>query len=394
MDKIVLVANPGSASRKYAVYRGSVVAGDLHFEFERKTVVCTVKIAGKSQKFKTGAKNFDSATKLLLGIAYRTNLIKPSEKIAAIGVRVVAPGDFFTGDHLVNQTFLTELEKVRSSAPLHVEATLKEVRELKKLFKGTKIVAISDSAFHRSMPAIYKSYGINTKLAQRLSIKRYGYHGISLASVTSRLQGAGRYKKLKKVVVAHLGSGCSVTAMHNWQSINTSMGYSPLEGLMSSTRAGLIDISAASKIKRELKLSDVQIESYLNKQSGLLALSEKSDDLRELLKLEKQGNIRAKFAIDMWTSRVAMGIADMAVSLGGCDAVVFTGTVGQRSAILRRRIVERLEFLGFYLKTRKNAVTLNPKEIIDISSRSGVMVLVVPTDENLEIARRVLKFIG
>jgi len=394
MDKIVLVVNPGSASRKYAVYRGGTVVGDLHFEFERGRIICTVKISGQSQKFQTGAKDLSSAVKLLLNIAYRAKLINPSEKIAAIGVRIVAPGDFFTGDHLVNQTFLSELVKARASAPLHVDATLREIQELKKLFTGTKIVAISDSAFHRTMSTIYKSYGISAKLAEKLGVKRYGYHGISLASVVGKLQ-QGRYrKKLSRVVVAHLGSGCSVTAIANWQSVNTTMGYSPLEGLISSTRSGSVDFSAASKIKRELKLSDVQLEEYLNKQSGLLALSEKSEDLRELLKLEKQGNDRAKFAIEMWASRVAAGIADMVVSLGGCDALVFTGTVGQRSAVLRRRVIEKIEFLGFHLKVRKNAASRNPKDVVEVSGLGGVMILVAPTDENAEIARRVLQFIS
>jgi acetate kinase len=393
MDKIILVANPGSASRKYAVYRGEVEVGSLHFEFERRKVVCTVEIAGRSQKFQTGVTNFDSAVKLLLSIAYRAKLIEPSEKISAIGVRMVAPGDFFTGDHLVNQVFLTEFEKARTSAPLHIEATLREIRELRKLFKSTKIIAVSDSAFHRTMPAIYKSYGINTKLAERFSIKRYGYHGISLASVVDTLQHDFHYKRLKKVVVAHLGSGCSVTAIENWQSVNTTMGYSPLEGLMSSTRSGSIDFSAVAKMKRELGLNDSQAELLLNKQSGLLAISEKSDDLRELIKLAKRGDARAEFALDLWVSRVVQGIAEMTFSLEGCDALVFTGTVGQRSAILRRRIVEKLVFLGFELKIRRNAVARDPKEVIDLSTYSGVTTLVVPTDENAEIAKRVLQFI-
>jgi acetate kinase len=394
MDSIILVANPGSASRKYAIYRNRELTGDLHFEFEKGEVVCTVTAAGQSQKMKTGAKNFDLAVKLLLKLAYQAKLIEPAEKIAAIGVRLVAPGDFFTGDHLVNQVFLNELEKVRASAPLHVETVLKEIYELKRLFKGTKVVAVSDSAYHRTMWPIYQGYGISTKVAVEFNVKRYGYHGISLASVTGKLTRDRRYRRLKKVVVAHLGSGCSVTAVENWQSVNTSMGYSPLEGLMGATRSGSIDFSAALRIKRGLGLTDALVEEYLNRQSGLMAVSDKSDDFRELLKLEKKGDARAKFTIDMWASRVAEEIGRMIVSLEGCSALVFTGTIGQRSAVLRRRILERLEFLGFYPRIRKNAAARNPKEIVDISNHNGILILVVPTNENAEIARRASEMVS
>ena len=394
MDKIILVANPGSASRKYSIFRGGRIAGDLHFEFERHQIVCTIKIGGQSQKFKTGVSDFGSAIKLLLNIAYRTKLLNPSEKISAIGIRIVAPGDFFTGDHLVNHTFLKELEQVRLSAPLHIDSAIKEIYELQKLFRNTKIIAISDSAFHRNMPEVYKDYGISTDLANKFNIKRYGYHGISLAAVIDKLLQERRYRKFRKIVVAHLGSGCSVTAINNWQSVNTSMGYSPLEGLMSATRSGSIDLAAAFKIKRSLGLSDSQMEAYFNKESGLLAVSKKSDDLRELLKLERKGDEKASLAVEIWISRIVMEIAKMITCIEGCDALVFTGTIGQRSAILRRRILEKLKFLGFYLNNRKNGSTINPQKIIDVSSRRGVIVLVVPTDENLEIVKRVEKFLS
>jgi acetate kinase len=261
------------------------------------------------------------------------------------------------------------------------------------VFRGIKIVAVSDSAFHRTMPVRYKYYGICPRIANRLGIKRYGYHGISLASIADSLSADRRYKKLQKVVVAHLGSGCSITAVNNWCSVNTSMGYSPLEGLMSSTRSGTIDVSAVAKLRRELNLSEAQVEMLLNKQSGLLAISEKSDDLRELLRLEKNGDVKAKLAINMWVAQVAAEVAVMTVSLGGCDALVFTGTVGQRSAVLRRRIIERLSFLGFCLRGRKNAAARDSREIINVSGRGGVPILVVPTDENTEIARRVQRFL-
>jgi acetate kinase len=394
MDALVLVANPGSASRKYALYSGNLLRGSLHFEFEKGRVVCTIQCGAVKNKLKINASDFRLATKHLINILYKTKMMHPREQIRAVGVRVVAPGEFFTGDHLVNQVFIKELEGVRFDAPLHIMVVLEEIRELARLFPQTDIVAVSDSAFHAGRPAKTSSYAIDAKLAAQTGVRRWGYHGISLRAVVGALRQDKRFAKLGKVVVAHLGSGCSVTALRDWQSFDTSMGYSPLEGLMSATRSGSLDISAAVKLKKTLDFNDRQLEEYLNKKSGLLAVSEKSDDIRELQKLEITGDKKAALALDMFIYRAVGEIGKMITALGGADALVFTGTVGERSFYVRGRIIEGLNFLGFRVKEKVNMATVDPPTITEISTRKSPYILVVPTDENREIARRTLEFIS
>ncbi|MDR1300640.1 MAG: hypothetical protein LBK50_02940 [Candidatus Nomurabacteria bacterium] len=393
MDALILVANPGSASRKYALYQGGALRGSLHFEFENGQVVCTVNKNSRRRRIKTGVKNFNLAIKYLISLLYKSRLLNPSEDIDAIGIRVVAAGKFFTGDHLVNEVFIKELEKARETAPLHIQTIMDEVRELFKVFKTTEIVAVSDSAFHANRPERTMNYAISAKLAKRFDIKRWGYHGISMSSVVSTLRSDKRYHKLDKVVVAHLGSGCSITGLKNWQSFDTSMGYSPLEGLMSSTRSGSIDVVAALKIKKAFKMNDAQLEVLLNKGSGLLAVSEKSDDIRTLQKLAKTGNEKAELALEMFVYRAVSEIGRMITAVGGVYALVFTGTVGERSFIIRDQIIDGLRFLGFRLAEKVNLSTVDPENVVEVSTRKSPLILVVPTNENAEIARRTLEFI-
>jgi acetate kinase len=365
----------------------------LHFEFENGRVVCTVTRSGVSRKLKVDTTHFEHTVRHLLGILYKGKLLHPSENLTAIGIRIVAPGKFFTGDHLVNQTFIQELDKTRATAPLHVLTALTELRELKKAFPETDIIAVSDSAFHAQRPAVSLNYAIDQKLAESASVRRWGYHGISLAAVSELLQQHKKINKLHKVVVAHLGSGCSVSALLDWQSQDTSMGYSPLEGLMSATRSGTLDVSAALKIKKTLGLKAAELEEFLNKKSGLLAVSEKSDDIRVLQKLEKTGDESAALALDMFVDRAVGEIGKMITLLSGADALVFTGTVGLRSFYIRGRIIDRLNFLGFRLSEKINLAAVEPARIVDVSTRKSPYILVVPSDENREIARRTQEFI-
>jgi acetate kinase len=254
------------------------------------------------------------------------------------------------------------------------------------------IVGVSDSKFHANKPNHSRYYGIDTELAEKYGIERYGFHGISVGSVINKLEDADIL--LPKTIVCHLGSGSSVTAVLNGKSIDNTMGYSPLEGLMMSTRSGSIDVSAAVVIKEKLDLTDIGLEQYLDKQAGLLGVSGSSDDIRQLVDREKNGDERAKLALDIFVYRIQQAIGQMAAGLDGASCLVFTGTVGERSHVIRKRVLEKLSYLGFEIDDKKNSETYEPEEVAKICSSPSKPILVISTDEAAEIARRIEKYVS
>jgi acetate kinase len=269
---------------------------------------------------------------------------------------------------------------------------LSEIKQIKSAFAGIPLIAISDTAFHSTKPDWAWYYGIDLDLADKFGIRRYGYHGVSVGSVVWHLQ---TNKLLSpKTIICHLGSGSSVTAVENGKSIETTMGYSPLEGLIMASRSGSIDVSAALAIKRELQLSDDGLEQYLNKKSGLLGISGTSNDIRQLLVSEKQVDKKAELALKMFVYRVQQAIGQMAASLGGVDCLVFTATVGERSDVIRERILDNLGYLGFIYDKNLNNQTFEPATATNLAVVPGKPILVISTDEAAEIARRAEQFIN
>jgi acetate kinase len=265
---------------------------------------------------------------------------------------------------------------------------LQEAKLLQSSFPKVSIIGASDSAFHAEKPLHAATYGISQTDAKAADVWRFGYHGLSVASVVEKLREA---KKLpKRLVVCHLGSGASVTAVLEGKSIDTSMGYSPLEGLVMSTRSGSIDPTAVDTLATARKVSAKKLQHYLNAESGLLGLSGESDDIRELLVLEEKGHKGATLALDTYVYRVQLAIGQMVAALGGIDGLVFTGTVGERSAIIRRRIVSAMLYLGLALDSRVHEPIDNPQDITVISqSRHPAIVMIVPTDEAQSILQAV-----
>lgn len=247
---------------------------------------------------------------------------------------------------MVEQKVIDQLESLLPRAPLHITATLSELHALRREFGQATMVAVSDSAFHSSKPAAAWYYGLPLADADRLDIKRFGYHGLSVESAVQSLQrGPGLPAKL---VVCHLGSGASVSAVLNGRSQDTTMGYSPLEGVIMSTRVGNIDPTAVRIAKEALQLDDNGIESYLNHQSGLLGLGG-SADIRELLDRQARGDQQAALALEIYILNLQKAVAQMVAVLGGIDMLVLTGTVGERSAPIRQRLVAKLHYLGLDL---------------------------------------------
>ena len=368
MSKLFLVTNPGSSSRKYALYRDDALVCSLHFEFEGKDVICTLKTPDGAKQKLTGFKKLTDTVEYVQRILTDQGYLSAQSELSAILARVVAAGEYFTADHLVDDECLRQLEIAKARTPLHVPVVAAEISACLKVFQGTPVIIISDSAFHATRDAVHTNYAIDQDLARRAEIKRYGFHD--------------------KVIICHLGSGSSVTALKSGQSFDTTMGYTPLEGLMMATRCGDIDPAAALAIGRELKLQGDDLEAYLNKKCGFLGVTGTTDDLREVISLRDDGDPKAKLAYDLFIYRVQRAIGQMAASLNGADALVFTATIGERNAAIRRDIISGLSYLNFKVNDTKNADGLGDQSHCLISGRTSNPIYVILTDETGEMIRR------
>lgn len=392
MEKMFLVTNPGSSSRKYALYKGDEVICTLHFETEGKDVVCTLKRAdGAKQKLTDGFKKLSDTVKYVKGILTEEGYLGKNTKLDAVLARVVSTGDYFTADHLVDKDCLEHLEVAKKRAPLHVPVVAAEIEECVKQFDGTPVMIISDSAFHTTRDDTHTYYAIDTELANKAEIKRYGYHGLSMGSISKYLEDAKI--NAEKVIACHIGSGSSVTALKDGKSYDTTMGHTPLEGVMMATRCGDIDPAAVIAISRELGLEGDKLEEYLNKQCGLKGVSGETDDMREVLSLRADGDARAKLAYDMYIYRMQRAIGQMAASMHGVDALVFTATIGERNAEIRRDIVAGLGYLGFKINDTKNDDGLDDKRHCVISASGSKPIYVIQTDETGEMIARAKKLL-
>lgn len=388
---LILVANPGSSSRKYALYESDKLAlrAELHIESSDGQIVATLRTNSGSRQVKTTLSEVHDAPREVRGILVRENILNENEAITAIGLRVVAPGSYFMEDRVISDEVIAKLEETKSLAPIHIFATLEELKILREYFGQTPVVAVSDSAFHRTKPPYAWNYGINIQDADSLEIKRYGYHGISVASAVDELWNRGKLPP--KVVVCHLGSGSSVSAIFHGRSIDNTMGFTPLEGVLMATRSGDISPGAVRALQTKLGMDWSGIESYLNQRGGLLGIGG-SNDIRDLIEREKNGDHLAHLALTTLVHTIHKAIGSMIATLNGCDLLVFTGTVGERSAILRKRIVAHLEFVDFIIDGNLNDGCTEPDQLTSISqSAKSKPIIVIPTNESVEIAKRTLK---
>lgn len=390
-ESLTLVVNPGSASRKYALFSNGSEWANILFEFIDGKVVGKIEHAGQQQSKTYDETNLNTVSSYVLPLLRECHVISQIDTISVIGIRLVAPSNRFMQDELINDDIESALQSAQLVAPLHITTALAEIKQLKITFPEVPIVAVSDSAFHATKYPWAWDYGIDIELANKLSIKRFGYHGISVGSVVRVLQE--RNMLSPRTIICHLGSGSSVTAVVDGKSVDTTMGYTPLEGLVMASRSGSMDISAALAIKRELKLSDDGIEQYLNKQSGLLGISGSSNDVRQLLSYEENGDQRASLALKLFVYHIQLAIGQMAASMGGVDCLVFTATIGERSSIIRSRIIENLGYLGFACECNLNEHTFEPSNPTNIAIESSKPIIVISTNEAAEIARRAEQYI-
>jgi acetate kinase len=318
-------------------------------------------------------------------------VIKDRSEIGAIGHRVVHGGEKFSGSQLMDEQVVAEIRDCIELAPLHNPHNLKGYQVCKQLLPDVKQVAVFDTAFHQSMPPYAYLYGLPYVMYRRHQIRRYGFHGTSHRFVAYRFrQLFNLQREDANLITCHLGNGASICAIEAGHSVETSMGFTPLEGLIMGSRCGDIDPAIILHIMAKEEISSNEANTLLNKHSGLIGISGISSDMRELETEEAKGNEKAKLAIDMFCYRIRKYIAAYCGVLGKVDGVIFTGGIGENSTIVRARSCERLGFFGVKLDPAKNE-QLNRKEGVISTEDSPTKICVIPTNEELLIARDTLR---
>lgn len=313
-------------------------------------------------------------------------VISSLDQIEAVGHRLVHGGEKFASSVVITEEVIAEVEKCSDLAPLHNPATLIGVRACQAIMPGVPMVGVFDTAFHQTMPPKAYLYGVPHEYYEKYKVRRYGFHGTSHKFVSQRLHElAGLDRNDSRVIVCHLGNGASITAVRNGQSIDTSMGLTPLEGLMMGTRSGSLDPGIIEYIAHKENLSLEEVMRVLNKESGVLGLSGVSSDFRDLIEARKMGNKQAADAVEAFCYRVAKKIGSYVAALNGVDAIAFTAGIGENSSPVRKMVCEYLGYLGITLQEENNE--LRGKEVRISTANSKVAVYVIPTNEELAIAR-------
>lgn len=404
----ILVLNCGSSSVKFQIIQTDIDLIEKNADrklasgvIERIGTQSLISLQTENQpkvKQATPLRDHRTALDFLLRwiIAPETRIteIKSLGDIHAVGHRVVHGGEKFTKSMLIDEKVIEEIEDNIELAPLHNPANLKGIVAARELL-GTAVphVAVFDTAFHSTMPETSYLYAIPYQLYRRYRIRRYGFHGTSHRYVAYRYrQLMGIKREQVNIITLHLGNGCSACAIKNGDSVDTSMGLTPLEGLVMGTRSGDIDPSIIEFIHHKEGMSINEIDTVLNKHSGLLGISGLTNDMRELLEEDKEKqDRRARLAIDIFCTRVKKYIGAYLAEVGGSDAIVFTGGIGENSPAIRQNICQGLEWMGLELDKAANKVMTNGKEGVISSRTSRLKAYVIPTNEELLIARDTLR---
>ncbi len=331
----------------------------------------------------THSEAIKTVLELLTSPAY--GVIKSAAEIDAVGHRVVHAGEEFSGSVLIDERVIKALENCIPLAPLHNPANIIGIRACQAAMPGVPMVGVFDTAFHQTIPPKAYLYALPYEYYTENKVRRYGFHGTSHYYVTQRAAALlGKPIEELKLVSCHLGNGSSICAVKFGKSIDTSMGFTPLDGLPMGTRCGAIDPSIEEFIMKARNLTVDEFNNVMNKKSGMLGISGVSSDFRDLDKAAAEGNERAALAIDLFTYKVTKRIGSAAAAMGGVDAVIFTAGVGENSSNLRARIMIGLDFMGLTLDPEKNKV--RGKEAVISTDDSPRQILVIPTNEELVIA--------
>lgn len=381
MKNKILIINIGSASKKYAVYQDGKILLSAHFEHSGKGGFVATVIYGENKKeYGLSENSYHESLSFLLKISVDLGVLVSKEELLSAGIRIVAPGEYFIKHRKIDEEYIKKLETASEIAPLHVAPALAELNEVKRLLTNVPLVGCSDSAYHSTLTDVARHYALPEDAAKNYGIYRYGYHGLSVESTVKKLRNMHSGVPAR-AIICHLGSGSSITALKDGLSVDTSMGFTPLEGVPMGSRVGPIDAEAVLFLGKSLGFSAGKLSQYLNTKSGMLGLSGKTSDIRELLKLEEGGETRAKLALGMFVYSVKKYIGAYIAVLGGLDTLVFTGTIGERSYKIRTRICNGLEELGIRLDQRENENYEGDKDGLIQAMVSPTSIVVLSSDE-------------
>lgn len=392
MSKTISI-NAGSSSLKWKLFNmpaEEVVASGIVERIGLNDSIFTIKY-GEGQKYETvvDIENHTVAVEMLLKQLTELNIIESFDEITGVGHRVVAGGEIFTESTLIDDKVIEQIEELSEFAPLHNPANATGIKAFRNILPDITSVAVFDTSFHTSMPKQNYLYSIPMKYYNEHNTRRYGAHGTSHRYVADRAaELLGKPLEELKLITAHLGNGASITAVDGGKSIDTSMGFTPIAGVTMGTRSGDIDPSLLPFIMRKEGITDInKMIRILNNESGLLGLSGVSSDMRDIENAAAEGNEDAAVALEIFNDRVRKYIGQYAATMNGVDAIVFTAGIGENAANVREAVAEGLTFLG--LEIDKEANDVRGEERIISTPDSKVKLLLIPTDEELMIARDV-----
>ncbi|MED4940738.1 acetate kinase [Weizmannia sp. FSL W8-0676] len=393
MAKIMAI-NAGSSSLKFQLFdmpNESVITKGLIERIGLNDALFSITVNGDRVKEITDIPNHEVAVQFLLKKLTETGIIRSLDEIEGVGHRVVHGGEIFNDSAVVNDQVLAQIEDLAELAPLHNRANATGIRAFRAVLPDVVQVAVFDTAFHQTMPESAFLYSLPYEYYEKYRIRKYGFHGTSHKYVAMRAaELLGRPLEQLRLISCHLGNGASIAAIQGGRSIDTSMGFTPLAGVTMGTRSGNIDPALIPFIMEKTGKTAEEVLEVLNKESGLLGISGVSSDLRDIqVAAELERNKRAELALDIFASRIHKYIGSYAAKMAGVDAIIFTAGIGENSDAIRARILTGLEFMGIYWDPTLNQI--RGTEAFINYPHSPVKVLVIPTNEELMIARDVVR---
>ena len=394
MSKTISI-NAGSSSLKWQLYlmpEEKVLAKGLLERIGLKDSISTVKFDGRSEKQVLDIEDHTQAVKILLDDLKRFNIIESYDEITGVGHRVVAGGEYFKDSALVDEEVIQKVEELSLLAPLHNPANAAGIRAFREILPDITSVVVFDTSFHTTMPEKAYRYPIPTKYYTENKVRKYGAHGTSHEYVAKEAAKVlGRPIEELKLITCHIGNGASITAVDKGVSVDTSMGFTPLGGVMMGTRTWDIDPAIIPYLMQYTDDFNTpeDISRVLNRESGLLGVSEKSSDMRDIHEAMRAGDSKAQLANDIFVDRIQKYIGQYLAVLNGADAIIFTAGIGENSVTIRELVINGISWFGCNVDPEKN---VRGAEGVISSLDAKVKVLVIPTDEELVIARDVERF--
>ncbi|MEH7108193.1 acetate kinase [Bacillus sp. JJ1764] len=392
MAKIIAI-NAGSSSLKFQLFEmpsEEVITKGLIERIGLKDSIFNITANGEKLKETLDIPDHEVAVKMLLDKLTTLGIIQSLDEIEGVGHRVVHGGEKFNDSVVITDEVLKEIEELSDLAPLHNPANITGIKAFKQALPNVPAIAVFDTAFHQTMPESSFLYSLPYEYYQKYGIRKYGFHGTSHKYVSQRAaEMLGRPLEQLRLISCHLGNGASIAAIQGGKSIDTSMGFTPLAGVTMGTRSGNIDPALIPYIMEKTNKTADEVLDVLNKKSGMLAMSGFSSDLRDIEIEAKKGNDRAQLALDIFSNRIHKYIGSYAARMNGIDAIIFTAGIGENSDVIRANVLKGLEFMGVYWDPALNQV--RGKEAFVNYPHSPVKVMVIPTDEEVMIARDVVR---